>query len=73
MNINVVFSNINTYPSVTGAQVKVNDQYGNVYAFQESSPGIYTIPKMAGITGGVYKLSVTTKGKIYEANSKIFV
>ncbi|WP_419701213.1 DUF4249 domain-containing protein [Mucilaginibacter sp. NFX135] len=71
LNTNVAFSNTNTYPSVTGAQVKVNDQYGNVYAFQEGSPGIYTIPKMAGITGGVYKLSVTTKGKTYEASSKI--
>jgi len=69
LNTNVAFTNTNTYPPVTGAQVKVNDQYGNVYTFQESSPGIYTIPTTAGISGGVYKLHVTIKGKTYDASS----
>ena len=69
LNTNVAFSNTNTYPPVAGAQVKVNDQAGNVYTFQESSPGIYTIPTMAGITGNTYTLTVTTNGKIYKASS----
>jgi hypothetical protein len=66
---NVPFSNTNTYPPVTGAVVNVSDNSGNNYLFTESSAGIYTANAIAGISGKIYQLSVTTKDGTFKASS----
>jgi hypothetical protein len=69
LSTNVSFSNTNTYPPVTGAQVTVNDQAGNSYTFTEGSAGVYSIDELAGSYGSVYTMHVSTNGKNYTASS----
>lgn len=69
LTTNVGFSNTNTYPPVTGAQVTVTDQAGHTYTFTEGTAGVYTINELAATAGSVYTMHVITNGKTYTANS----
>ncbi|TEW67973.1 DUF4249 domain-containing protein [Mucilaginibacter phyllosphaerae] len=66
---NTSFDNTNTYPAVSGATVKLNDQAGNEYQMAESQPGTYTYGPLAAIAGSTYTLSVSVDGKTYTATS----
>jgi hypothetical protein len=68
---NVPFTNTNTYPPVTGAQIEVNDDAGNSYAFKEGPAGTYTTDPMAGIYGRTYTLTVVTGNTTVNASSKM--
>ncbi|MDN5283997.1 MAG: hypothetical protein JWR38_271 [Mucilaginibacter sp.] len=69
LTTNVAFSNTNTYPPVTGAQVTVNDQAGHTYTFTESAAGVYSISQLTGTAASVYTMHVSTNGKNYTASS----
>jgi hypothetical protein len=66
---NVAFSDSNSYPPVTGANVAVSDEAGNQYAFTESLPGTYISPAFTGISGTPYTLQATISGQTYSATS----
>ena len=65
----VAFSDNNSYPPVTGANVSVSDEVGNQYAFTETQPGTYTSPNFAGISGTAYTLQAVVNGQSYNATS----
>jgi hypothetical protein len=65
----VAFSVANTYPSVTGAAVKVKDNLGNSFTLVESPAGTYTNATLVGVPGRTYTLSITAEGKNYTAVS----
>src|ERR1700742_2964468 len=69
LSTNVPFSNTNTYPAVTGANVSVSDQAGNTYQFTEGPSGTYSNTQLTGAPGNIYTMSVTTGGKTYIAKS----
>jgi hypothetical protein len=69
LTTNVPFSNTNTYPPVTGAQVSVSDQAGNSYSFSESQSGMYTSTPFKGIAGNTYTMTALINGKTYTASS----
>jgi len=64
----VALSSENVFPTVSGATVKVSDDFGNNYLFTETKPGYY-INKMKGISGRKYTLTVNAEGKNYTASS----
>ncbi|UKT62956.1 DUF4249 domain-containing protein [Pedobacter mucosus] len=66
----VNYSDVNVFPKVSNATVKVTDSRGNNYVFAETSPGIYT-NRMRGIAGVTYTLSVLAEGNNYSASSKM--
>ena len=66
---NVAFSDSNSYPPVTGANVTVSDEAGNQYVFTETHPGSYTSPAFPEINGTVYTLQATVSGQTYTATS----
>jgi hypothetical protein len=69
LTTNVPFSNTNTYPPVTGAQVTVTDQAGHTYTFTEGTPGVYSISQLTGTAGSIYTMHVSVNGKDYTASS----
>jgi hypothetical protein len=71
MRTNVAFSDSNTYPPVTGANVAVSDEAGNRYDFTETQPGRYVSPPFAGGSGIVYTLRASVNGQSYIATSKM--
>lgn len=71
LSTNVRFSEPNTYPPVTGAQVTVEDDAGNTYIFKEGPAGIYTTDTVAGVYGRTYSLKVLTGDTTFSARSKM--
>lgn len=71
LNKNVSFSTPNEYPAVSGADIKVLNDNGEVFPFKESAPGVYTSEPFAGKAGESYHMSVMTGGKTYQASSKM--
>jgi hypothetical protein len=71
LSTNVRFSDQNTYPPVTGAQVSVEDDAGNNYIFREGPAGVYTSDSVAGIYGKTYSLTVVTGDSTFRASSKM--
>lgn len=69
LSTNTALSNTNNYPPVTGAQVSLSDQSGNVFKFSESTAGTYTIDRLAAKSGVTYTMHVLSNGKDYTANS----
>jgi hypothetical protein len=68
---NVPFTNTNTYPSVSGAQVSISDQHGHTYTFAESAAGTYILNNVAGVPGEEYNLKVFWNDKTYTAVSRM--
>ncbi len=72
INKTVGFYADNTFPAVTGADVKITDttsgfKYG---PFVETAPGIYTsVAASNGVYGDTYKLEVSVNGQSYTALS----
>lgn len=58
-------------PMVTGASVLVSDFQGNVYQFEEMSPGLYLSDDLRGIENAEYQLEVNSEGKEYTAYVKM--
>src|SRR5690606_7630804 len=71
LSTNVRFSEPNTYPPVTGAQVSVEDDAGNAYIFKDGPAGIYTTDTVAGVYGRTYSLKVLTGDTTFSAHSKM--
>lgn len=69
LSTNIPFSNTNEYPPVSGAEVSVSDQNGNIFKFTESPSGTYTINNVAGIPGNTYTMKVLSAGKTYTASA----
>ena len=65
----VNFDNINNIPLVSGATVVISDSAGNRETLVEKTAGIYVTKTLQGIPGQIYKLSILTEGKTYEAIS----
>jgi hypothetical protein len=66
----VPFNNPNSFPTVSGATVKVVDGNGNTRNFTESTPGNYTsATTFAGRYGQKYTLQVLLNGQTYTATS----
>ena len=57
------------YPIVSGADVIISDDLGNIDTLQETENGIYQTGIIQGLTGTTYSLSVWTEGKQYSAIS----
>jgi hypothetical protein len=69
LNRNVSTSSTNNYPAVSGANVSVNDNLGNVFPFTEGPSGTYTSVNLIGASGNNYTLSVSAGGQSYTASS----
>lgn len=66
---NVPITNVNSYPTITGATVNVADDAGNNYPFVEGPTGTYTVNGVAGTTAKIYQLTVSAKGTVYTGRS----
>lgn len=55
-------------PKLSGADVKVTDNKGNIFKFSETTPGTYS-RKMQGVSGRTYTLAVNVNGESYVATS----
>lgn len=68
----VPFGNTNTYPTVSGAVVKVTDNTNNsTFTLRETSPGSYSSSSFFGRSRRNYTLRVTLDGKTYSATSEM--
>jgi hypothetical protein len=68
----VNFSDANTFPTVSGALVKITDNIGTTEILTETNPGTYsTSSALIGIVGRTYTLTVNSEGKEYSASSAI--
>ncbi len=65
----VAFDSTNTFPTVSGAIVKVIDSRGTTRSFTEHTPGIYTSNNFAGSYATSYTLQVQLNGQTYTAVS----
>ncbi|MEO6149760.1 MAG: DUF4249 domain-containing protein [Mucilaginibacter sp.] len=65
----VPYTQNNTYPPVTGADVVVSDNEGNSFNFTESQPGLYTFGPLEGVAGRTYTMNVKVSDKTYTASS----
>lgn len=65
----VAYTQQNIYPAVSGADVRVTDNVGNNYKFNETQPGQYTFGGMRGQTGRTYTLTVKVDNNTYTAAS----
>ena len=59
----------NTFPPVTGAQVIISDDAGNIETLKEVNAGTYQTSTLQGTTGRTYTLSVNTNSNAYSAVS----
>ena len=59
----------NTFPAVSGAVVKMQDDLGNMEILNETAPGVYTASTLNGIPGRSYILDITDNGKNYKSVS----
>ena len=59
-------------PRVSGANIKITSETGDVILFEEIEPGIYqTIEKVYGLVGEEYYLEIEYDDELYESKSKI--
>lgn len=63
------FSDPNIFPAISGASVIINDNAGNIDTLFESPSGIYSSPKITGVPGRTYNLTINANGKIYNSTS----
>ena len=67
----VKFSEVNTFPVVSGALVVLSDNEGNSDVLSEVSPGKYSSSSILGVEGRTYTLSVKINGQEFIATSTI--
>ena len=63
-----------SYSSVSGADVRINDDQGNTYVFQDNGNGVYIwgdTTDVLAVVGNNYTLSIISEGQEYEANSTV--
>jgi hypothetical protein len=65
LNQTVNFSDPNTFPAISGAFVTINDNAGNSDTLLQSIAGVYTSPKLIGVPGRGYTLTIVANGKTY--------
>lgn len=65
----VAYTQQNTYPAVSGADVRVTDNLGNNYKFLETKPGQYTFGPLRGQSGRTYTMTVKVDNNTYTAAS----
>jgi hypothetical protein len=65
----LVVSSTNSYPTISGASVKVTSSAGIVFSFTETAPGVYTNSALIGSPGTAYTLTVVAEGTTYTATS----
>ena len=65
----VNFSQSNNFPTVSGALVRISDDFGNSELLTETSPGIYVAGILQqGISGRNYLLEISYDGQTYMAS-----
>ncbi|MBS7563180.1 DUF4249 domain-containing protein [Mucilaginibacter sp. Bleaf8] len=69
INQSVAYTETNTYPAVTGADVRITDNLGNTWKFSETQPGLYAFNNLRGIAGRTYTLNVKNGEQSYIAVS----
>ena len=67
----VKFSEVNNFPTVSGALVVLSDNEGNSDVLSEVSPGKYSSSSILGVEGRTYTLSVKINGQEFIATSTI--
>lgn len=67
----VNFDESNSFSAVTGATVKITDNFGNTETLTETSAGNYIGSVLTGISGRTYTLEVAASDKTYKAISTI--
>jgi hypothetical protein len=66
----VAYTSTNVYPPVSGADVRVTDNLGNSWKFNESTfAGMYSFGPLRGQPGRTYTLNVVVEGKTYTGTS----
>jgi len=65
------FNNDNSFPTVSNATVILSDNFGKPDTLKETKPGIYTSPKIIGIVGRTYALTVKTNDKTITSSGTI--
>jgi len=65
----VDFSETNTFPPVTGANITLGDNAGNAETLTETSPGTYVTSTLQGVPGRTYNLNVNVNNHTYSASS----
>ncbi len=63
------FDEDNTFPGVSGATVKMEDDMGNGEILQEVSAGVYQTKSLRGAVGHTYRLTVNVGNNQYTASS----
>ena len=69
INQSVGFYADDTFPSVSAAIVKINDNHGVTDSLTEISPGVYSTHILQGVPGNTYTLSVFAQNTNYTATS----
>lgn len=69
INQSVGFYADNTFPTISGAVVKISDNLGNTDSLTETSPGTYSTHTLQGIPGNTYTLFVFAQDTTYTAVS----
>ncbi len=59
------------YPPVTGAEVTIFDDAGNIDILNETEEGLYETTSIKGVPGRTYFLKIKTGGDEYTASSKM--
>jgi hypothetical protein len=65
----VNFDETNVFPPITGANIVMSDNVGNLESLIETLPGTYKTSSMRGVPGRTYTLTVIADGKEYVAVS----
>ncbi|MEL1255250.1 DUF4249 domain-containing protein [Flavobacterium sp. DGU38] len=60
-----------TTPKVSGAQVRVENNNGDVFTFSETQPGFYTCTNFVPVLNMEYKLLVEAEGQSFTATEKL--
>ncbi len=67
----IKFSEINSFPAVSGALVTLSDDDGNSEVLVESTPGVYLSATLLGVEGHTYVLNIKVEGKEFVSSSTI--
>jgi len=65
------FSDDNSFNGVSGATVTIQVNNGPMFNLTETTTGIYTRPSLVGVSGSIYKLTVTINGSTFTAVSTV--
>jgi hypothetical protein len=65
------YQEINVFPPISGAKVKITDEKGYSEILEEIAEGIYETNRLQGERGNTYFLEVAYKGEIFTASSTI--